>query len=329
MSAEQQEKRPDGLIALLAFAISAGCLGGGFALLIEPLRPAGALLLSAMFAAWMAWAARGAGWRRMAITGVLVFASLVGIEMMVFLPDLRRVGFGVLLAVLCACVALWVRDEPPARRVSVMSALVLGSVGLLTVVDVRTALVGTLLLFIAAGITIYLILGRWVRRHAGRARRGAAACALAAAVFVPVGAMALIANDVRNGGAYARRYGTLTSVNVGDPCKYTVYFGGGQPVRRSALTCPALWEANGGYQTGLIYGSFDELNPGRQGEPAYVLGDRAWHPSLTRDSGLTLLAHVLPPWLVAVLVVGLASGSLIVITSTLAKPALPPVVDPF
>lgn len=125
------------------------------------------------------------------------------------------------------------------------------------------------------------------------------------------------------------RYGTLVSVNVGDPCKYTVYSGGGQPVRHSALTCPALWEADGDYQSGLIYGPFDELNPRRQGQAAYVLDDRAWHPGLAQDNGLTLLGHVLPPWLIAGLVVGLASGSLIVITSTLSKPALPTVADPF
>jgi hypothetical protein len=331
MSVDQQPQRSlsGGQIALLAVAIGAGCLGGCFGLLVEPLRPAGALVLTAIFAAWMAYAARGAGWRRMAITGLLVFAALAGLETAVFLPDLRRVGIGVVLAVLCVSVALLTRSAWPTRWVSVTLVAVLGSVGGMAVAHVRTALVGTLLILAAVGIIVHLVLGLWVRRHVGRSRRRAAALAVVGAVLIPLGLAAFVANDVRQGGAYARRYGTQVSVNTGDVCEFTVSLGTHVGDSTSALRCPALWAVNGGYRSGTAFGDGPGFGPGEPGLTAYALGDRAFHTSLTTDDGLTLLARAVPGWLVGGVFVGLAIAVMIALTSHRPNLARPYEPDPF
>jgi hypothetical protein len=325
MSTDRQtaKKLPPWQVALLIIGIAVGCLGGCFGVLVESLRPAGALLLDAMFAAWMAFAARGAGWRRIAITGVLVFAALVGIELAAFVPPVRRVGFGVIAVVLCVSVALLMRAAWPARLVPVTCAVVMAALGGFALQNVRTVLAGALLFAGAAGVTIYLILGLWVRRHARPTRRRAAAFAVLAAVLIPLGALGFIANSERQGGAYAGRYGTQVTVITSSVCEYTVYYGTGMPDNTSPLRCPAQWEVNGEYRSGTAVGDGEGFGPGESGITAFAVDGRAWHTSLTQDDGLTLLAHVAPGWLVGGVVVGLAIAVWIALTSmqpNLARP---------
>ena len=321
MSADEtaRTKMPDALIALVAFGIIAGCLGGGYLLLLDRVRPFGAVVLDAMFAGWMAFAARGAGWRRIALTGGVVFASLVGLELAIFSPDWRRAGFAALLGVLCVGVALVMNDAWRPWRLAVVSAVVLASAGLLTATHVLTAAVGVLLLLAALGVVIFLVLGRWVRRHV-RGRRAAAASALAAAVLLPVGVLAFIANDVRHGGSYARRYGEAVSVDIGGRCVVAKRTRNGIPVQTLGGLCDALWRVNGEIRTGTIGGPWDDMVPNKRDQPAYALGDRAFLPSASQDDGLTPLGRLVPIWLIAGLPLGVIAAFLVLITSTLSKP---------
>jgi hypothetical protein len=321
---------PGWLIALLTVGIVGGCLGGSGLLLIEPTRWVGALVLDLIFAAWMGFAARGKGWRRITITGVLVFASLVGVELVAFVPELRRAGLVVLAAVICACVALGMTGAPLARRAGVLAAVVLGLAGIVAATDVRTALTGTVLILVAAGIAIYVILDRWARRHTGRKRRAAAALVLTAAVLMPVGALAFVASEVRGGGSYARWYGTPVVVDVGDTCTVTVWTRNGIPYRHGGASCIAVWEVNGEVQSGKVVGPWDDLHPNKRSQPAYALGDRAFVPTGAEDDGLAPLGRALPSWPIAGLPIGLAVAVLfIVATSRLAPRPPPPPADPY
>jgi hypothetical protein len=320
MSADQtaKPKLPDALIALIAFGIIAGCLGGGFLLLLDRVRPVGAVVLDAMFAGWMAFAARGAGWRRIALTGGVVFASLVSLELAIFSPDWRRAGFAALLGLLCVGVALMMSEAWRPWRLPVVSTVVLASAGLLTATHVRTAAVGVLLLLAALGVAIYLVLGRWVRRHV-RGRRAAAASALVAAVLLPVGVLAYIANDVRHGGSYARRYGDAVSVDIGGRCVVMKRTENGIPVKSLGGSCNGTWWVNGEFRTGTIGGPWDDMVPNKEDQPAYALGDRAFLPSASQDDGLTLLGHLVPLWPIAGLPLGVIAAFSVLITSTLIR----------